>query len=427
MSTTRRRFIGFAGASAAVAAFGGCASLSTHPPAGRRVVVIGGGYGGASAATRLRQLAPQIEVVLIEREPAFVSCALSNRILAGTMAIDELTVGYGGLAANGVRVVRGEVTAIDADARAVRLAGGSVLRYDRLIVAAGIDFMYETIPSMAADPGQAMQVVPHAWKAGAQTLLLRRQLEAMPDGGVFAIHIPPTPYRCPPAPYERVSQVAWYLRNNKPKSKIVVLDSNDAIVAKAALFTAAWKKWYPGMIDYRPKSLLVDVDLRTLTAITEFEKVRADVLNVLPPMRAGRIAAQAGLVTTNARWCDVNYLTLESVKVKNVHVLGDSTFAAPGMAKSGHMANQHAKVCASAIADLMQDRMPFASPMMINTCYSFITDREAVRVSHVHRYDADKRTMMLIPGGVGLSAEPTALEGTYAVRWAQNIFASMLG
>jgi len=427
MAVSRRQFVRWSGAALAAGMAGGCAStVSTRPPAGGRVVVIGGGYGGTTAANHLRQLAPQIEVVMIERDPAFVSCPLSNRVLAGTMKIEELTRSYDTLSRNrGVIVVRGEAARVEPDKRLVVMGDGSVIGYDRLIMSPGIDFLWSEIPAMAADPEAASQIVPHAWKAGAQTTLLRKQLEAMPDGGVYAIHIPAAPYRCPPGPYERVSQVAWYLSRNKPRSKILILDANDSIQSKPKLFAAAWDRFYKGMVEYRPNSRLLDVDLKSRTARLEFEDVKAAVLNVVPPQRAGNIARETGVMTTQ-RWCEVDFLTYESLKVKNIHVLGDAILAAPAMPKSGHMANQHAKICASAIAELMSGRAPFQSPMAINTCYSFLTEMEVIRVSSVHRYDVAKRTMLTVPGSGGLSDAPSALEGAYALQWAQNIWANML-
>ncbi|MBC7780000.1 MAG: FAD-dependent oxidoreductase [Proteobacteria bacterium] len=423
---TRRRLLK-AGSAAATLAAAGCATIDTLPPAGGRVVVVGGGYGGLTAANHLRQFAPEIEVVLIERASAFVSCPLSNRLLAGTMQIAELTRPYDTLAqARGVKIVRDEVLGIDAERKTVTLARGGPLRYDRVIVSPGVDFTWNEIPGMAKDPAAATQVVPHAWHAGPQTLLLRRQLEAMPDGGVVVLHVPLAPYRCPPGPYERASQIAWYLWNTKRKSKILILDSNDAITSKPALFAAAWKNYYPGMIEHRPNSRLLDVDLATRSARLEFDTVKADVLNVIPPQKAARIAETTGLITTNARWCEVDFVTYESTRVKGVHVLGDAILAAPAMPKSGHMANQHAKVCAAAVVELMRGQAPYAAPVLINTCYSFLTELDTIRVSSVHRYDAGKRTMLTVPGSGGVSAAPSALEGTYALQWAQNIWANML-
>lgn len=426
MSIDRRRFLQWGGAVSAGVALGGCAIVSTYPPAGGRVVVIGGGYGGAMAANHLRQLAPDIEVVMIERNASFISCPLSNRVLAGTMQIGELTHGYETLARNrGVIVVRDEVTRVDPAKRLVTLAGGSVIGYDRLIMSPGIGFLWEQIPSMAKDPAGTTQLVPHGWEAGAQTLLLRRQLEAMPDGGVFVIHIPMVPYRCPPGPYERISQVAHYLRHHKRKSKILALDSNPSIQSKPKLFAGAWEQFYKGMIEYRPNSRLIDVDVKGRVARLDFDNVKADVLNVVPPQRAADLARDTGLITTGG-WCEVDFLTYESIKVKNIHVLGDAILPSPGMPKSGHMANQHAKVCASAIAELMRGRPPFQSPMVINTCYSFLTEMDTIRVTSVHRFDPGKRTMLTVPGSGGVSDAPNTLEGLYALQWAQNIWANML-
>ena len=258
-----------------------------------------------------------------------------------------------------------------------------------------MELLYDSFAGLR--DASAPERVPHAWKAGPQTLLLRRQLEALPDGGVFALTVPKSPYRCPPGPYERACQVAWYFKTSKPKSKVLILDANDKVQSKEALFTKIWKELYPGIVEYRPNSTLVDVDVATLTAKLEFEDVKAGVLNVIPPQRAGAVAAQAGLITVNDKWAGVDFLTYESAAVKNVHVLGDAIAAAPAMPKSAHMANQHAKVAAAAVIALLHDQAPNPSPIVNNTCYSFVTDKEVIHVASVHRYDPEKKTMVVAP------------------------------
>jgi sulfite dehydrogenase len=418
----RRRFLCGLGAAAGAAALGACAT--PHSPAsGGRVVVIGGGYAGATAAKYVRLWAPGVGVTLVERNPIFISCPMSNLVLGGNARIEDLSASYEGLRGHGVTVVRDEATAIDPAKRRVRTAGGASLEYDRLVVAPGVDFL-DTIPALRSEGAQ--QRVLHAWKAGAQTLALRKQLETMRDGGVYVLHIPTAPYRCPPGPYERVCQVADYFKRAKPRSKIIVLDANPDITSKKALFLAWWNGPYRGMIDYRPNSELEDVDVRNMTLKLVFDDVKGDVLNVIPPHTAGGIARKAGLITANERWCGIDWLTGESTAVKGIHVLGDSTLSAPAMPKSASMANQHGKVCAAAIAALMKGEAAPRNPVMINTCYSMVDGRSAMHVTTVHKYDAGQKTMVPVQGAGGVSREATALEGSYAWGWARNIWADSL-
>jgi NADPH-dependent 2,4-dienoyl-CoA reductase/sulfur reductase-like enzyme len=418
MSVSRREFMGWMSAAAAMAAAGPVRGA----PVGR-VVVIGGGFAGATAAKYIRMWSPDIEVTLVERDEEFISCPLSNRVLAGVMQLKELTRGYGKLhAKHGVRVLRDEAVSIDAAKRAVTLASGGKLAYDRLIVAPGVDLLPDEVPGLA----DASDRILHAWKAGVQTTFLRKHLEAMPDGGVYAITIPKAPYRCPPGPYERACQVAWYFSRHKPKSKVLILDANEDVVSKKGLFTKAWSERYPGIVEYRPNSELTAVDGRTLTAKLAFDDVQADILNVVPPQRAGKVALEAGLVNANNRWCGVDFLTYESTAVPNIHVLGDAIMAAPQMPKSGHMANQHAKVCAAAIIALLHGEKPNPQPMVTNTCYSFVSDKEVIHVASVHGYNAEKKTMEILPGASGVSAAASELEGQYAESWGRNIWNDML-
>jgi NADPH-dependent 2,4-dienoyl-CoA reductase/sulfur reductase-like enzyme len=289
----------------------GCAGVTKKASSGR-VVIIGGGYAGAAAAKYLRMWSNNtIEVIVIEKNPQFVSCPLSNLVLGGSKSINDLTFGYDLLKNNhGIHWVKDEVTAIDTSGKKVTTQRGGDLKYDRLIIAPGVDFMYDDLPMLANK--EAQELVPHAWKAGWQTVNLRKQLEAMPDGGVFVMSIPKAPYRCPPGPYERAAQVAFYLKHNKPKSKVIVLDANPEITSKKGLFTKVFNEMYVGIIDYRPNNLVIDVDVKKRIVKTEFDTVRADVLNVIPPQRAGKPAQMASLNNIDKRWCEVDFLTYES-------------------------------------------------------------------------------------------------------------------
>jgi sulfite dehydrogenase len=414
----RRDFIRFAGAAGAVS-LAGCATMGGSKG---RVVVIGGGYGGATAAKYLRMWEPGIDVVMVERNDVFTSCPMSNLVLGGNRTIEEIRRTYDGLRRRGVRVVNDEATAIDAAKKVVRLQRGGELQYDRLIVSPGIDFNFAEIDGYQA----AQDRVLHAWKAGPQTVALRRQLESMKDGGVYLLAVPLAPYRCPPGPYERASQVAHYFKRSKPRSKVLILDANPDVTSKGPLFKRAWADLYPGIVEFRGNSKVVAVDPAAMAVRTEFDTVRGDVLNVVPPQRAGDIAVKAGLITHNNRWCDVDWRTLESKAVKGVHVLGDATLSAPGMPKSGHMTNQQAKVCAAAVIELMSGRAANPAPVMTNTCYSYVSDREVIHVASVHQWNDGQGTILPVKGAGGVSAARNELEGKYAWAWAQNIWADML-
>ena len=412
----RRDFLKAAGA----VSLAGCA---TGTPARARVVVIGGGFGGATAAKYIRRWDPSIDVVLVEREAGFVSCPISNLVLGGFANMDEISRGYDGLGRHGVQVVQDEVTAIDPAKKTVRLARGADISYERLIVSPGIDFNFGEVQGYEA----AMRdgAVLHAWKAGAQTVALRQQLEQMPDGGVYILSVPLAPYRCPPGPYERASMVAAYFKQAKPRSKVLVLDANPDVTSKGALFKRAWTDLYQGILEFRGNSRAVAVDGRSRTVKLELEDVKGDVLNVVPPHRAGDIAAKSGLITTNNRWCDVDWLTMESKAVKGVHILGDATLSAPGMPKSGSMANNHAKIAAAAIVELLNGRAP--QPVkIINTCYSFVSPKEGIRVSSVHQWDTTQGTLVPVKGSGGVSAARSEAEGTFAWNWARTIWADSL-
>jgi len=328
----RRHFLQTGSALGAAGMVSGCATTSGKGP---KVVVIGAGYAGATAAKYIRMWSDYgIQVTLVEPNPNFISCPISNLVIGGSKTMADITTPYDNLVKrHGVQMVQDRVISIDADKRVVKLAGGAELVYDRLIVSPGVDFMWDSLPGMN-QPG-AQDKVLHAWKAGAQTVALRKQLEAMPDGGVFAMSIPLAPYRCPPGPYERACQVADYFSKAKPKSKVLILDANDDVTSKGPLFKKAWAERYKGIVEYRNKHTVTDVDAATLTLKFDFnDDLKASVLNVIPNMRAGDIAVKAGLATANKRWCDVDFLTFESKVAKNVHVLGDAIQIAPAMPKS---------------------------------------------------------------------------------------------
>ena len=423
---SRRDFLKHVGAAAALFA-AGCASEPAAPPKPLgRVIVIGGGYGGGTAAKYLRMWSDRsIEVFLIERNATFVSCPLSNLVLGGSLKLEALTMGYEKLGEYGVQVIHDEVTSIDTTKKRVQLKRSEDLSYDRLIVAPGIDFMYDQIPGL--NNPDARKIVLSAWKAGPETVALRDQLAEMPDGGTYVLSIPKAPFRCPPGPYERACQVASYFKTAKPNSKVLVLDGNEDLVSKKGLFLAAWNDLYKGIIEYRPNQEAKDVDVATKTVKTEFDSFKGDILNIVPPQRAGVIAQQAKLITANNRWCGVDWTTMESVAVPGVHVIGDATLAAPAMPKSASMANNHAKICASAVVALMTGKPVNMTPVINNTCYSYVSASEAVHVTSVHRFDPAQRTLVAVPGSSGVSSQRTELEKQYADAWARSIWADTLG
>ncbi len=420
-SVSRRRFLNVSGAAlgwATLAGVAGCASSMRGdfaPKAGKRVVVIGGGWGGATASKYVRLADPTTEVILLEPNKQFISCPMSNLVLSGVRTIESLTISYDGLRRHGVKVMHERALALDPAARRVRVGEG-YLEYDRLILSPGIDFQWDQVQGLA----EAQDVVLNAWKAGPQTVALASQIQSMADGGVFVMTVPPAAYRCPPGPYERVCQVGWYLKNHKPKSKLIVLDANPNIVSKAALFREAWKA-YPS-IDYRPSSKVVKVDVSTRTVSTELgDSVKYDVLNLIPPQRAAAIAVEADLVGGDRRWCEVDHITYESVKAKNVHVIGDSTIGIP-VPKSGTIANAMGKICANAVVSLVNGR-PVIPMAPINVCYSWVNDREAMAVINAYRLENSKVVQIeqkLTPG-------QSVAFGENALSWAQSIWGDVLG
>jgi len=417
---TRRDFLRASGTGVAVlatAGLGGCATMMGGVDAkpGRRVVVIGGGWGGATAAKYVRLADPTLDVVLLEPNRRFVSCPFSNLVLSGVRTMSSISFGYGNLRAHGVRLRHEEAKAIEPDRRRVRLEDG-YLEYDRLIVAPGVEFQWEQVDGLA----EAKDVVLHAWKAGPQTVELAKQLQGIRDGGVFVLTVPPVAYRCPPGPYERACQVAWYLKTHKPKSKLIVLDANPNVVSKTGLFRAAWRA-YPNL-EYRASNKVTKVDPKAREVTTEFgDRVKYDVLNLIPPQRAGTIAVQADLVGGDKRWCEVNHVTYESVKAKNIHVVGDSTIGLP-VPKSGNIANAMGKICASAVVHLLNGKQP---PTMApgNTCYSWVSDREAIAVVNAYKIENGKVVQIeqkLTPG----QSEAVAQN---SIGWAQSIWNDILG
>ena len=404
----------------------GCASTGGSA-AKARVLVVGGGYGGATAAKYVRLLSDyRIDVMMVEPNARFVSCPVSNLVLAGVKTMADITNPYTGLSArHGVRLVQDSVASIDATKRVATLASGGTVAYDKLVLAPGIDFQWEQTEGLKAahDSGQIL----HAWKAGPETMALRRQLEAMRDGGLYAITIPEAPYRCPPGPYERACVVAAYFKQAKPKSKVLILDANPDVTSKGPLFKKAWKELYGDMIEYRPQHKVTGVDAkRNSVKFDVQEDVKADVLNVLPVMRAGALAVQTGLANANGRWCHVHFLNFESTAAKDIHVIGDAIQVAQGMPKSGHMANSHAKVTAAAIVAELQGLEIDPHPMLTNVCMSYVDANQAIHVASVHGYEATKKSFSPIGGSGGVSDMRSELEGRYAEAWARNIWADML-
>jgi sulfide dehydrogenase [flavocytochrome c] flavoprotein subunit len=364
-----------------------------------------------------------IEVVLIERNDHFVSCPFSNLYIGGILKdLNPLTIKYDKLAStHGVKVVQAEVTGIDPAGKVVTTSKGTV-SYDRLVLSPGIDFRLEEMKGYDA---KAMEIMPHAWKAGPQTVLLRKQLEAMKDGGSMVMTVPLAPYRCPPGPYERASMVAHYLKKSKPKSKLIVLDANPDITSKGGLFKKGWKDNYEGLIDYRPAKKVTEVDAGKMTVLVEgLEDVKGDVVNVIPPQRAGQIAVAAGLVGDDKNWCPVNPTTFESTKQAGIHVIGDACIAG-AMPKSGYSANSEAKICAMNIVALMSGK-ELTEMSGINTCYSYITDKDAVSVAAVYTVKEGKIVAVPNSGGVSPADYSEAKrEAIYAESWLKNILTEM--
>lgn len=432
MSIDRRSFIKLLGASAGIG-LAGAPIISTAneimPKKGRRVVVIGGGYGGTIAAKYIRKSDPSIEVVMVEKNKEFISCPFSNLVIGGIRDLKENTISYDKLTANhDIKLVHAEVTSVDVGGKKVVTSAGTI-SYDRVILSPGISFRLDEIEGY--DEKSTPGVIPHAWKAGAQTLLLRDQLRAMKDGGVVAMTVPASPFRCPPGPYERISMIAHYLKHNKPKSKIVIWDANEKIASKGPLFMKGWAKHYgfdakdssKGIIAYHSNSKIVKVDVKGMEIDNGVETLKADVINIIPPQRAGQIAYHSGVIGEDKRWCPVDQVTFESKLVPNVHIIGDSCIASP-MPKSGYAANSQAKVCALNVVQLMNGKAPI-DPSHVNVCYSYITDKEAVSVSAVYKVDKATGKTISVPNSGGVSPDLSEMEAVYARGWIKNILTEM--
>ena len=420
--TSRRDFLktAVAGASAAVLPLPAIAQ-----GAGGRVVVVGGGFGGATCARFIRRIDPRIAVTLVEASPTFTACPFSNLVIVGLRDLKAQEFGYDKLTADQVTVQMSPATAIDTQGRNVTLGNGARLPYDRLVLSPGIDIRWDGLPGYTEAAAERM---PHAWKAGEQTLLLRRQLEAMEDGGTVVISAPANPFRCPPGPYERASLIAYYLKTKKPKSKLIVLDAKDAF-SKQGLFQAAWKALYPNLewVSLSSGGKVTSVDPGAMTLVTDFARHKADVANVIPPQKAGRIAEIAGAADRTG-WCPIDPATFESKLQPNIHVIGDASIAG-AMPKSAFTANAQAKVCAAAVAKLVAGGKP-DDPRLINTCYSLVAPDYGISVAGVYR-PADGQ-LKDVEGSGGVSpinapASTRAAEATFANGWFSTITQEVFG
>jgi len=391
-----------------------------------RVVVVGGGFAGGSCARALRQEDPRIAVTLVEPNATFTACPFSNSVIGGLRELSAQQFTYDRVAADGIAIARTTATAVDAQARSVTLADGTRLPYARLVLAPGIDIRWGALPGY--DEAAAARM-PHAWRAGEQTLLLRRQLEAMPDGGLVVIAAPANPFRCPPGPYERASLIAHYLKAKKPRSKLIVLDAKDAF-SKQRLFQAAWAELYPGLLEWVPLSKggnVTSVDAATLELVTDFGRHKAAVANVIPPQKAGRIADAAG-VADRTGWCPIDPATFESKLVPGIHVIGDAAIAG-AMPKSAFAANSQAKTCAAAVARLVTGAAP-STPKLINTCYSLVAPDYGISVAGVYAPSGGQLAEVPGSGGVSPAEAPRstrAAEAIFAEAWFRTITAEVFG
>jgi len=415
---TRREFLKLGAAAAGSAALFSTRAVAQSPAA--RVVVVGGGFAGASCARALRHADSRIGVTLVEPSPTFTACPFSNAVIAGLRELRAQQFTYDRVAADGITISRTTATAVDAQARSVTLADGTRLPYERLVLAPGIEIRWNALPGY--DQAAAAQM-PHAWQAGEQTLLLRRQLEAMDDGGLVVISAPANPFRCPPGPYERASLIAHYLKTKKPKSKLLVLDAKDTF-SKQKLFQQAWSELYPGLLEWVPLSKggnVTSVDPATRTLVTDFARHQAKVANVIPPQKAGRIGDAAG-VTDRTGWCPIVPWTFESKLQPGIHVIGDAAIAG-AMPKSAFAANSQAKSCAAAIARLVTGATP-SGPKLINTCYSLVAPDYGISVAGV--YQPTNGQLTEVPGSGGLSPAEApkatrAAEAVLAEAWFRTI------
>lgn len=427
MNTLNRRdFIKFIGATSALSAFPYSQLTSASPGSQARVVIIGGGFGGSTCAKYLLKFDPSLKVTLIEEEEEFTTCPFSNTVIGGSHKIDYITHSYKKLGKSGINIVHDTATAIDADAKKVHLLKNKTIAYDRLVVSPGIDFQWDAIDGYDKT---ASKIMPHAWKAGHQTLILRKQLEAMRDGGVVIIASPPNPFRCPPGPYERASLIAHYLKKYKPKSKIVLLDAKDKF-SKQALFQDAWEELYPGMIEWIPGSQggkVTRVDTKKMAVYAGDDEHKGDVINIIPPQKARALAKHTGLANEKG-WCPVNQKTFLSTLKKDVYVIGDACVAGK-MPKSGFAANSQGKVCAAQLVAELNGRSP-VTPSWVNTCYSLVSPSYGISVAAVYRYSDKGIVGVKGAGGASPREAPASLrqmEAFYADGWYKSITADMFG
>jgi NADPH-dependent 2,4-dienoyl-CoA reductase/sulfur reductase-like enzyme len=394
--------------------------------AGSRVVVVGGGFAGATCARSLKRLDPRISVTLVEPSQIFTACPFSNEVIAGMRDIKEQQFGYKKIAEDKVDVAFDQASAVDPQARRVTLASGTQLPYDRLVLAPGVDLRWDSVPGYTEAAAERM---PHAWKAGEQTMLLRRQLEAMPDGGLVVITAPANPYRCPPGPYERASLIAYYLKTQKPKSKLIILDAKDAF-SKQRLFQNAWKELYPGLIEWVSLSSggkVSRVDAASMTVETDFAKHQPAVANIIPPQKAGHIAELAG-VADRTGWCPVDPFTFESTLRPNIHVIGDACIAG-AMPKAGFAANAQAKVCAAALVRLLAGKQP-DEPRLINTCYTTVAPEYGITVAAVYHPVNGQLVEVRGAGGTSAADAPKSVreqEAKLADGWFKTITGEIFG
>jgi len=418
----RRRFLQAAGAASVLPALVSCVGRAQP-----RVVIVGAGFGGATCAHYIKAIDPKIDVTLVERSETYTTCPLSNNVIGGLQSFDSLVHGFDGLKARGIAVVHDSVTAVDAEARMLTLAAGGSLAYDRLVLSPGIDFVWNGIEGYDE---LAAEVMPHAYKAGPQTLLLQKQLESVEDGKIVIIVVPDNPYRCPPAPYERACMFAHYFKTaGKEKCKIFILDHKDKFT-KMDLFIQGWGRFYPGMIEWVPASkggTVNRVDPKTMTVYAEGGEYQAVLVNVVPPQSAGKVALDAGLATQDG-WCGIKPWTMESQVKENIHVIGDS--CVPGaMPKSGFSANSQAKICAAAVAALLRGAEA-VEPVFMNTCYSTIAPNYAVSINATYRVSNDNIVAVLGSGAESPLDAPDqvrAAEYDYAQGWYASTMAEIFG
>ena len=419
---TRRKFIQVTGGAAAVSTLGFPAIVGA---ASKKVVVVGGGTAGATAAKYIRRADSSVDVTIVEPNKEYYTCYMSNEVLSGHRTMESIKVSYDGLKGHGITVIHDTVTDIDAAGKKVMTAGGQTLAFDRCIVAPGISFK----SNIEGYDDAAMQTMPHAWKAGEQTVILRKQLEAMPDGGVVAIAAPPNPFRCPPGPYERACQIAMYLQEKKPKSKLLIMDSKDKF-SKQGLFTQAFERHFPNHIEWVAAGKggkVTRVDAKTNTMYVGDTAHKVDVANVIPAQQAAAIVRKAGLAADSG-WCPIDGRTFESTLHKGIHVIGDAAVAKP-LPKSGYAANSEGKVAAAAVVAMLNGEEP-GDPSLVNTCYSIVGPNDAISVAMV--YDLKEGSLSKVSGSGGLtptdsSPEMRGREVQYAYSWYDNIVADSFG